>query len=205
MVVFGAIGNPCQVLVDACRCRYVEKTTHKISVKYSYKENVHINRVIKNQFKSPSGWHKSQCADFNKIRFWSMRRDINLLLLIFRTNFPIKRPNYRKKKVKQWNLHWADTFGTFPSVLLIEGVRLTGFVKIAQCLTFNGYSGRKLRKPCCTLGKTLGIIYSLSTAKCIDLPLLIDYSTFFKDVIQYYYCWLIRSAVRLIEVINNKN
>ena len=25
-----------------------------------------------------------------------MRRDINLLLLIFRTNFPIKRPNYRK-------------------------------------------------------------------------------------------------------------
>ena len=36
--------------------------------------------------------------------------------------------------------------------------------------------------------KTLGPTYSLLTAKCIDLSLLIDYSTYFKDVIQYYYC-----------------
>ena len=143
-----------------------------------------------------------------------MRRDINLLLLIFRTNFPIKRPNYRKKIIIiiQWNLHWADTFGTFPSVLLIEGVRLTGFVKIAQCLTFNGYSVmwlssmllRKLRKPCCTLCKTLGIIYSLSTAKCIDLLLLIDLQHVFQGR-NPVLLLLIRSAVRLIEVINNKN
>ena len=26
------------------------------------------------------------------------------------------------------------------------------------------------------------------TAKCIDLSILIDYSTYFKDAIQYYYC-----------------
>ena len=32
------------------------------------------------------------------------------------------------------------------------------------------------------------LIYSLLTAKCIDLSLLIDYSTHFKEVIQYYHC-----------------
>ena len=34
----------------------------------------------------------------------------------------------------------------------------------------------------------IGLIYSLLTAKCTDLSLLIDYSTYFKDVIQNYYC-----------------
>ena len=34
----------------------------------------------------------------------------------------------------------------------------------------------------------IGLIYSLLAAKCIDLNSLIDYSTYFKDVIQYYYC-----------------
>ena len=34
----------------------------------------------------------------------------------------------------------------------------------------------------------IGLIYSLLTSKCFDLSLLIDYSTYFKDVIQYYYC-----------------
>ena len=33
----------------------------------------------------------------------------------------------------------------------------------------------------------IGLIYSLLTAKCIDLSLLINYSTYYKDVIQYYY------------------
>ena len=32
------------------------------------------------------------------------------------------------------------------------------------------------------------LIYSLLTAKCIDLSLFIEYSTYFKDVIQYYFC-----------------
>ena len=31
-------------------------------------------------------------------------------------------------------------------------------------------------------------LQNLLTAKCIDLSWLIDYSTFFKEVIQYYYC-----------------
>ena len=34
----------------------------------------------------------------------------------------------------------------------------------------------------------IDLIYSLLTAKYIDLSLFIDYGTFFKDVIQYYYC-----------------
>ena len=29
------------------------------------------------------------------------------------------------------------------------------------------------------------LIYSLLTAKCIDLSLLIDYRLYFKDIIQY--------------------
>ena len=36
----------------------------------------------------------------------------------------------------------------------------------------------------CTLCKTSSLIDSLLTAKYIDLSLLIDYSTYFKDVIQ---------------------
>ena len=34
----------------------------------------------------------------------------------------------------------------------------------------------------------VGLIYSLLTAKFIDLSLLIDYSMYLKDIIQYYYC-----------------
>ena len=33
----------------------------------------------------------------------------------------------------------------------------------------------------------IGVIYSLLTAKCIHLSLLIDHNTYFKEVIQYYY------------------
>ena len=33
----------------------------------------------------------------------------------------------------------------------------------------------------------MGLKDSLLTTKCIDLSLLIDYSTYFKEVIQYYY------------------
>ena len=32
----------------------------------------------------------------------------------------------------------------------------------------------------------IGLILSLLTAKCIDLSVLIDYSMYVKDVIQYY-------------------
>ena len=34
----------------------------------------------------------------------------------------------------RWNLYLVDTFGTFPTVRLIEGVCLIEVVKIAQCL-----------------------------------------------------------------------
>ena len=34
----------------------------------------------------------------------------------------------------KWNLYEADTFGTFPSFRLMEGVRLIEVVKIVQCL-----------------------------------------------------------------------
>ena len=40
---------------------------------------------------------------------------------------------------------------------------------------------------CFTFCKTFGLIYSILTAKFIDLSLLIDYSTYFRDVIQYYF------------------
>ena len=38
-----------------------------------------------------------------------------------------------------------------------------------------------------TILPDIDVIYSLLTAKCIDFSLLIDYSTYFKDIIQYYY------------------
>ena len=44
------------------------------------------------------------------------------------------RANSQLNLLKQWNLYYADTFGTFPSFRLIEGVRLMRVVKIAQCL-----------------------------------------------------------------------
>ena len=34
----------------------------------------------------------------------------------------------------------------------------------------------------------IGLIYSLLKCKCIDLSLLIDYCTYFEEVIQYCYC-----------------
>ena len=46
---------------------------------------------------------------------------------------------------------------------------------------------RKLSKESCAL-LCVRVVGELLTAKCIDLSLLIDYSTYFKDVIQYQYC-----------------
>ena len=45
----------------------------------------------------------------------------------------------------------------------------------------------------------ISLIYSLLTTKCIDLFLLIDYSSYFKNVIQY------QSGVRLTDVFNKRN
>ena len=55
-------------------------------ITYSYK---------KNQMKSPSIWHKRQCADPNNTETFLIHeaRLIWLLLFIFPTNFPIRRRN----------------------------------------------------------------------------------------------------------------
>ena len=58
------------------------------------------------------------------------------------------------------------------------------------CLLNRGLT--KLHNVCCTrmtiIRPDIDLICRLLTAKYIDLSLFIDYSTFFKDVIQYYYC-----------------
>ena len=83
-----------------------------------------------------------------------------------------------------------DSFGTFPSVCLIEGVHLIRVVKIAQCLlTIN-------------IQRLLGTVIKLHFAKKViqsssSLPFitnfnlfvnaktLTDFSMYFKDVIHY--------------------
>ena len=51
-----------------------------------------------------------------------------------------------------------------------------------QDLNVNFYRGMTIIRP------DIGLIYSFLTAECIDLSLIIDYSMYFKDIIQYYYC-----------------
>ena len=84
-------------------------------------------------------------------------------------------------------------FGAFPSVCLIEGVRLIRVVKIAQCLLTI-----KVQRLLCTVIKLHvvkeGIQSSSSLPFIINFNLLViaktltDFSPYFKDVIQYYYC-----------------
>ena len=93
----------------------------------------------------------------------------------------------------QWNLYLADTFGTFPSVRLIEGVRLIEVVKIAQCLlTIN------IQRLLCTVIKLHVVKEAIQSSSSlpfitnfnlfVNAKTLTDFSTYFKDVIQYYYC-----------------
>ena len=103
----------------------------------------------------------------------------------------------------QWNLGHlrdqapseADTFGTFPSVRLIEGVRLIVVVKIAQCLlTIN------IQQLLCTVIKlhvvkegiesssSLPFITNFNLFVPVNAKTLTDFSMYFKDVIQYCYC-----------------
>ena len=58
------------------------------------------------------------------------------------------------------------------------------------CTVMKNHVTREAKKLYCSLCETFSLIYSLLTAKCIDLSLFIDHSTYFKDVIQYYmyYC-----------------
>ena len=80
-----------------------------------------------------------------------------------------------------------------PSVLLIESVRLIRVVKIAQCLL-----RINIQRLLCTVIKLHVVkeaIQSLSSLPFIinfnlfvNAKTLTDFSTYFKDVILYYYC-----------------
>ena len=88
------------------------------------------------------------------------------------------------QSIIQRNLYYkADTFGAFPSVHLIEGVRLIEVGEVAQCLlTIN-----ILRLLCSVISYML--LKNLSRVQIQYLyKTLTDFSTYFKDVIQYYYC-----------------
>ena len=76
---------------------------------------------------------------------------------------------------------------------LIEGVRLIEVVKIAQCLlTIN------IQRLICTLIKLHAVKEAIQSSSSLPLityfdlsvnaKTLTDFSTYFKDVIQYYYC-----------------
>ena len=57
----------------------------------------------------------------------------------------------------------------------------------------------------CTFCTLFGLIFRLLTAKCTDLSLLIDHSTYFKGVITQYCRLSIQSGVCLLEVFSNRN
>ena len=142
-----------------------------------------------------------------------MRRDINLLLLIFRTNFPIKRPNYRKKKYNNTvkpplSGHLRD----LPKRPINGGCPLNTVCK--NCTMFN------FQRLLCTVIK----FHVVKEAKEAVLYVVQDsrYNLQFIDSQMYWFTFInrlqhvfqgrnpilllfIRSAVRLIEVINNKN
>ena len=111
----------------------------------------------------------------------------------------------------------------------IEGVRLIEVLKIAQCLLtiniqqllFTVIKFYVVKEAvlyfdlCKTLRRTLIADdnhtawywpnLQFLTAKCIDLSLILDYSTYFMDVIQYYSVLSIQSGVYLMEVFNYRN
>ena len=64
-----------------------------------------------------------------------MRRDINLLLLIFRTNFPIKRPDYRKKNNNTVKPPLSGHLRDLPKRPLNRGCPLNTVCK--NCAMFN--------------------------------------------------------------------
>ena len=80
-------------------------------------------------------------------------------------------------------------------IILIEGVRLIEVVKIAQCLlTIN------IQWLLCTMTKLHIVKEAIQSSSSlpfitnfnlfVNAKTLTDFSTYFKDVIQYYYCQL---------------
>ena len=92
-------------------------------------------------------------------------------------------------KLIQWNLYEADTFRTFRSVRLIEGVRSIEVVKIGQCLvTINM---QRLLYTVIKLHVVKEAIQSSNLSPFItnfnlfgNAKTLTDFSTYFKDIIQ---------------------
>ena len=92
----------------------------------------------------------------------------------------------------------ADTFRSFASVRLIEGVHLIEVVKIEQCLLMINNQWLSTVSTVIKLQVVKEAIQSSSSLPFItDLNLFInaktltDFSMYFKDVIQYYYCQFI--------------
>ena len=109
-----------------------------------------------------------------------------------------KTINYINIYDLQWN---------FPSVRLIKGVCLIEVVKIVQCLlTIN------IQWLLCTVIKLHVVKEAIESSSSLPFitnlnlfvhaKTLTDFSTYFKDVIQYH---CIVNSVRLIEVFNNRN
>ena len=80
-----------------------------------------------------------------------------------------------------------------PSVLLIESVRFIRVVKIAQCLL-----RINIQRLLCTVIKLHVVKEAIQSSSSlpfiinfnlfVNAKTLTDFSTYFKDVIQYYYC-----------------
>ena len=80
-----------------------------------------------------------------------------------------------------------------PSVLLIESVRLIRVVKIAQCLLRINIQRllctvRKLHVVKETIQSSSSLPFIINFNLFVNAKTLTDFSIYFKDVIQYYYC-----------------
>ena len=75
------------------------------------------------------------------------------------------------------NSETSDTFGTFPSVSLIEGVRLIEVVKNAQCL-----STINIQQLLCTVIKLHVVKEAIQSSS--SLPFITNFNLFVKPSLQ---------------------
>ena len=99
----------------------------------------------------------------------------------------IKMVHYSETSIK-----WTPSGSDFPSVRLIEGVRLIEVVKTVQCLLMIN-----IQQLLCTVIKLHVVKEAIPSSNSlpfitnfnlfVNAKTLTDFSTYFKDVIQYYY------------------
>ena len=77
-------------------------------------------------------------------------------------------------------LKWIPPFS---SGHLIEGVHLLEVLKIVQCLLMIN-----IKRLLCTMKKLQVVKEATNFNLFVNAKTLPDFSTYFKDVIQYYYC-----------------